>query len=177
MTSESVFFFHCKDLGRRSEKAAHIITEPPSLKEAFVLVMWVFFVFQPLREKNCVAALIWLGQEPQLDSSSHWTGKKKQFLCGVYVPFILISLFSSSFDVALFFFSSFHSLSYSFGKNSSWIVFLEEETNVRMPKLVQVLAKFDKNKVSIFPLNLPFLFIYLFWIHQRDYSFLFAAPA
>ncbi|XP_073349894.1 beta 3-glucosyltransferase a isoform X2 [Pagrus major] len=37
-------------------------------------------------------------------------------------------------------------LSYSFGKNSSWIVFLEEETNVRMSKLVQVLAKFDKNK-------------------------------
>lgn len=84
MTSESVFFFHCKDLGRRSEKAAHIITEPPSLKEAFVLVMWVFFVFQPLREKNCVAALIWLGQEPQLDSSSHWTGKKNSF----YVVFM-----------------------------------------------------------------------------------------
>uniref|UniRef100_A0A3Q3WYX0 Fringe-like glycosyltransferase domain-containing protein n=1 Tax=Mola mola TaxID=94237 RepID=A0A3Q3WYX0_MOLML len=37
-------------------------------------------------------------------------------------------------------------LSHSFGKNSSWIVFLEEETNVRMTKLVQVLAKFDKNK-------------------------------
>lgn len=37
-------------------------------------------------------------------------------------------------------------LSYSFGKNSSWIVFLEEETNVKMTKLVQVLAKFDKNK-------------------------------
>ncbi|XP_029374244.1 beta-1,3-glucosyltransferase-like [Echeneis naucrates] len=37
-------------------------------------------------------------------------------------------------------------LSYSFGKNSSWIVFLEEETNVRMATLVQVLAKFAKNK-------------------------------
>ncbi|XP_056230820.1 beta 3-glucosyltransferase a isoform X1 [Seriola aureovittata] len=37
-------------------------------------------------------------------------------------------------------------LSYSFGKNSSWIVFLEEETNVKMTKLVQVLAKFDKSK-------------------------------
>lgn len=37
-------------------------------------------------------------------------------------------------------------LSQSFGKNSSWIVFLEEETNVRVTKLVQVLAKFDKNK-------------------------------
>ncbi|XP_035479460.1 beta 3-glucosyltransferase a isoform X4 [Scophthalmus maximus] len=37
-------------------------------------------------------------------------------------------------------------LSYSFGKNSSWIVFLEEETDVKMTKLVQVLAKFDKNK-------------------------------
>ncbi|KAM9733453.1 beta 3-glucosyltransferase a [Menidia menidia] len=34
----------------------------------------------------------------------------------------------------------------SFGKNSSWIVFLEEETNVRMATLIQVLAKFDKNK-------------------------------
>lgn len=40
------------------------------------------------------------------------------------------------------------SLSQSYGKNSSWIVFLEEETNVKMTKLVQVLAKFDKNKVS-----------------------------
>uniref|UniRef100_A0A7N8X067 Beta 3-glucosyltransferase a n=1 Tax=Mastacembelus armatus TaxID=205130 RepID=A0A7N8X067_9TELE len=37
-------------------------------------------------------------------------------------------------------------LSYSFGKNSSWIVFLEEETNVKMNTLIQVLAKFDKNK-------------------------------
>lgn len=47
------------------------------------------------------------------------------------------------------------SLAHSFGKNSSWIVFLEEETNVRMTKLVQVLAKFDKNKVStVVPLSL-----------------------
>uniref|UniRef100_A0A3P8SLT3 Beta 3-glucosyltransferase a n=1 Tax=Amphiprion percula TaxID=161767 RepID=A0A3P8SLT3_AMPPE len=38
------------------------------------------------------------------------------------------------------------SLSQSFGKNSSWIVFLEEETNVKMTTLAQVLAKFDKNK-------------------------------
>nr|XP_020468784.1 beta-1,3-glucosyltransferase-like [Monopterus albus] len=38
------------------------------------------------------------------------------------------------------------SLSSSFGKNTSWIVFLEEETNVKMTKLVQVLAKFGKNK-------------------------------
>ncbi|XP_068174196.1 beta 3-glucosyltransferase a isoform X2 [Antennarius striatus] len=37
-------------------------------------------------------------------------------------------------------------LSYSFGKNSSWIVFLEEETNVRMTKIVEVLGRFDKNK-------------------------------
>ncbi|XP_034460548.1 beta 3-glucosyltransferase a isoform X2 [Hippoglossus hippoglossus] len=37
-------------------------------------------------------------------------------------------------------------LSQSFGKNSSWIVFLEEETDVRMTTLVQVLAKFDQNK-------------------------------
>ncbi|XP_072248262.1 beta 3-glucosyltransferase a [Leuresthes tenuis] len=36
--------------------------------------------------------------------------------------------------------------SHSFGKNSSWIVFLEEETIVRMATLVQVLAKFDRNK-------------------------------
>ncbi|XP_037325427.2 beta 3-glucosyltransferase a [Pungitius pungitius] len=35
-------------------------------------------------------------------------------------------------------------LSYSFGKNSSWIVFLEEETNVKLTKLVEVLAKFNK---------------------------------
>ncbi|XP_067364274.1 beta 3-glucosyltransferase a isoform X2 [Channa argus] len=37
-------------------------------------------------------------------------------------------------------------LSHSFGKNSSWFVFLEEETNVKLTKLLQVLAKFDKNK-------------------------------
>uniref|UniRef100_A0A672ZKZ0 Beta 3-glucosyltransferase a n=1 Tax=Sphaeramia orbicularis TaxID=375764 RepID=A0A672ZKZ0_9TELE len=37
-------------------------------------------------------------------------------------------------------------LSYSFGKNSSWIVFLEEETSVKLNKFVEVLAKFDKNK-------------------------------
>ncbi|TMS07112.1 Beta-1,3-glucosyltransferase, partial [Larimichthys crocea] len=37
-------------------------------------------------------------------------------------------------------------LSHTFRQNSSWIVFLEEETNVKMAKLVQVLAKFDKNK-------------------------------
>uniref|UniRef100_A0A3Q1EFX6 Beta 3-glucosyltransferase a n=1 Tax=Acanthochromis polyacanthus TaxID=80966 RepID=A0A3Q1EFX6_9TELE len=37
-------------------------------------------------------------------------------------------------------------LSQSFGKNSSWIVFLEEETDVKMTILAQVLAKFDKNK-------------------------------
>nr|XP_057935008.1 beta 3-glucosyltransferase a [Doryrhamphus excisus] len=37
-------------------------------------------------------------------------------------------------------------LSISFGKNSSWILFLEEETDVKMTRLVQVLAKFDKNK-------------------------------
>lgn len=41
------------------------------------------------------------------------------------------------------------SLSQSFGKNSSWIVFLEEQTNVRMKKLVQVLANYDKNEVSV----------------------------
>ncbi|KAF7646540.1 hypothetical protein LDENG_00185900, partial [Lucifuga dentata] len=37
-------------------------------------------------------------------------------------------------------------LSSSFGKNSSWIVFLEEETNVKMIKLLQVLTRFDRNK-------------------------------
>ncbi|KAM4627289.1 beta 3-glucosyltransferase a [Polymixia lowei] len=37
-------------------------------------------------------------------------------------------------------------LSNSFGKNSSWIVFLEEETNVKMTKLVEVLTKFDRRK-------------------------------
>ncbi|TKS80778.1 Beta-1,3-glucosyltransferase [Collichthys lucidus] len=41
-------------------------------------------------------------------------------------------------------------LSHTFRKNSSWIVFLEEETNVKMAKLVQVLAKFDKNKVALY---------------------------
>ncbi|XP_076729457.1 beta 3-glucosyltransferase a isoform X2 [Maylandia zebra] len=37
-------------------------------------------------------------------------------------------------------------LSHSFGKNSSWIVFLEEETNVKLIALIKVLAKVDKNK-------------------------------
>ncbi|XP_029700164.1 beta 3-glucosyltransferase a isoform X2 [Takifugu rubripes] len=41
-------------------------------------------------------------------------------------------------------------LSHSFGKNSSWIVFLEEQTNVRVKKLVQVLAKYDKNEVALY---------------------------
>ncbi|XP_028321475.1 beta 3-glucosyltransferase a [Gouania willdenowi] len=37
-------------------------------------------------------------------------------------------------------------LSQSFGKNSSWIVFLEEETDVKMNTLAGVLATFDRNK-------------------------------
>uniref|UniRef100_A0A3Q2E3A7 Beta 3-glucosyltransferase a n=1 Tax=Cyprinodon variegatus TaxID=28743 RepID=A0A3Q2E3A7_CYPVA len=36
--------------------------------------------------------------------------------------------------------------SQSFGKNSSWILFLEEETNVKMVTLLQALAKFHKSK-------------------------------
>ncbi|MED6248780.1 hypothetical protein ATANTOWER_004916, partial [Ataeniobius toweri] len=40
-------------------------------------------------------------------------------------------------------------LSQSFEKNSSWIVFLEEETNVKMVHLFQVLAKFHKDKVNL----------------------------
>nr|XP_054598440.1 beta 3-glucosyltransferase a isoform X2 [Nothobranchius furzeri] len=37
-------------------------------------------------------------------------------------------------------------MSRSFGRNSSWIVFLQEETNVNTVPLLQVLAKFDKDK-------------------------------
>ncbi|XP_077422151.1 beta 3-glucosyltransferase a isoform X2 [Vanacampus margaritifer] len=37
-------------------------------------------------------------------------------------------------------------LSGSFGKNSSWMVFLEEETGVKTARLVAALANFDKNK-------------------------------
>ncbi|CAB1347454.1 unnamed protein product, partial [Coregonus sp. 'balchen'] len=33
-----------------------------------------------------------------------------------------------------------------FGKNSSWLVFLEEETNVKVTKLLQALRKFDRRK-------------------------------
>ncbi|KAL0973589.1 hypothetical protein UPYG_G00206550 [Umbra pygmaea] len=36
----------------------------------------------------------------------------------------------------------------SFGDNSSWLVFLEEETNIRVMKLHQILRKFDQKKVS-----------------------------
>lgn len=56
------------------------------------------------------------------------------------------------------------SLSSSFGENSSWIVFLEEETNVKMAKLAEVLAKFDKSKVSVqYLLNLISVCLYLFF--------------
>ncbi|KAJ8368502.1 hypothetical protein SKAU_G00085300 [Synaphobranchus kaupii] len=34
----------------------------------------------------------------------------------------------------------------SFGKNSSWMVFLEEETNVKVAKLLQMLERFDREK-------------------------------
>lgn len=61
----------------------------------------------------------------------------------------MFHLFSFHY-LTLFFCVLVLSLSHSFGENSSWIVFLEEETNVRMTKLVQVLAKFDKNKVSMY---------------------------
>ncbi|XP_061684218.1 beta 3-glucosyltransferase a isoform X2 [Syngnathoides biaculeatus] len=37
-------------------------------------------------------------------------------------------------------------LSGSFGKNSSWIVFLEEETGVKTARLVEALANFDETK-------------------------------
>uniref|UniRef100_A0A3Q2XUQ6 Beta 3-glucosyltransferase a n=1 Tax=Hippocampus comes TaxID=109280 RepID=A0A3Q2XUQ6_HIPCM len=37
-------------------------------------------------------------------------------------------------------------LSRTFGKNSSWIVFLEEETGVKTARLVEALAKFDEKK-------------------------------
>uniref|UniRef100_A0A1A8LQM6 Beta 1,3-galactosyltransferase-like a n=1 Tax=Nothobranchius pienaari TaxID=704102 RepID=A0A1A8LQM6_9TELE len=39
-------------------------------------------------------------------------------------------------------------MSRSFGRNSSWIVFLQEETNVNTVPLLQVLAKFDKDKAT-----------------------------
>ncbi|KAJ8256462.1 hypothetical protein COCON_G00186140 [Conger conger] len=34
----------------------------------------------------------------------------------------------------------------SFGKNSSWMVFLEEETNVKVGRLLQMLERFDRGK-------------------------------
>lgn len=37
-------------------------------------------------------------------------------------------------------------LSYTFGKNSSWIVFLEEDTSVKMKKFMEVLTRFDSTK-------------------------------
>ncbi|XP_061137235.1 beta-1,3-glucosyltransferase-like isoform X2 [Syngnathus typhle] len=37
-------------------------------------------------------------------------------------------------------------LSRTFGKNSSWMVFLEEETGVKTTRLVEALAKFDEKK-------------------------------
>lgn len=73
--------------------------------------------------------------------------------------FHLFSFYYLSLDLILF---CVLSLSHSFGKNSSWIVFLEEETNVKMTKLVQVLAKFDKNKVSIYNTSISLsLFVFI----------------
>ncbi|XP_010900133.1 beta 3-glucosyltransferase a isoform X3 [Esox lucius] len=40
--------------------------------------------------------------------------------------------------------------SLSFGKNSSWLVFLEEETKVKVTKLLQILRKFDRRKVALY---------------------------
>ncbi|XP_036392722.1 beta 3-glucosyltransferase a [Megalops cyprinoides] len=37
-------------------------------------------------------------------------------------------------------------LSTTFGRNSSWIVYLEEQTNVKLSRLLQVLGKFDRRK-------------------------------
>ncbi len=42
------------------------------------------------------------------------------------------------------------SLSSQFGKNSSWIMFLEEDTRVKLPKLHEVLKKIDHRKVRTF---------------------------
>ncbi|KAJ3591329.1 hypothetical protein NHX12_009275 [Muraenolepis orangiensis] len=39
-----------------------------------------------------------------------------------------------------------HGFSNTFGKNSSCLVFLEEETNVKVVQLLQVLSKFDHRK-------------------------------
>lgn len=79
-------------------------------------------------------------------------------LARAHVPCFLLLSSHTSCDFFFIFFFVFNSrrcitfspsLSHSFGKNSSWIVFLEEETNVRVTRLVQVLAKFDKNKVRL----------------------------
>ncbi len=42
------------------------------------------------------------------------------------------------------------SLSSQFGKNSSWIMFLEEDTRVKLPKLHEVLKNIDHRKVRTF---------------------------
>nr|XP_029529704.1 beta-1,3-glucosyltransferase-like [Oncorhynchus nerka] len=52
-------------------------------------------------------------------------------------------------------------LSLLFGKNSSWLVFLEEETNVKVTKLLQALRKFDRRKY------LPMLFQVALYIWEN----------
>lgn len=90
ITSESVFFLRHKDVGHRSPKASQIITEPPSLKEVCVLVM--FCCLSPL-EGHCVSALIWLGQKLPLETTSQWTEIKKTMFCRVCVCMAMFRLF------------------------------------------------------------------------------------
>uniref|UniRef100_A0A8C1JDV8 Beta 3-glucosyltransferase a n=1 Tax=Cyprinus carpio TaxID=7962 RepID=A0A8C1JDV8_CYPCA len=49
-------------------------------------------------------------------------------------------------------------LSSQFGKNSSWIMFLEEDTRVKLQKLHEVLKKFDRRKVRTFHIIRYFCF-------------------
>lgn len=102
--------------------------------------------------KSAAAAAIWQGQggPARFDPDP-------EKMARAHIPcFLLLSSHTGcDYIFFLFQFTVLHhllpphppSLSHSFGKNSSWIVFLEEETNVRVTRLVQVLAKFDRNKV------------------------------
>lgn len=128
--------------------------------------------FVSLPRGKSAAASIWQGQEALRDSTQ--TEEARSCPRSLLSPFIIPHLLWYSFFSFLIHVvssSSPPSLSHSFGKNSSWIVFLEEETNVRVTRLVQVLAKFDKNKVRLKrPADLPSVVIELGTLFMLSWS-------
>lgn len=136
--SKCVLIIHGIDLQHRIFPD-HYIERLSSLKELSVLVLF-FLSFCPLGK--CCDCFDLTGSGA---SASDISSEQTEVKCFYY-----LTLYISACVCVL-------SLSHSFGKNSSWIVFLEEETNVKLIALIKVLAKVDKNKVS----RKYFLLIYI----------------